>query len=280
MIKVSAILLNYNSSQDCEKCVGYLKNQKYDNLEIIIVDNASNDSEEEIRLNKLCSEESIKVIFNKTNLGYAAGNNIGLRAAVQNGAEWCLIINPDVELRDRNYISHMVDKISEYSDVAVAASSVVMPDGELQNPQRESTFFYDFLWPLQYLKKKEENSNWNVDKQVTGFCDKISGCCLFIKSDFLKEINFLDETTFLYCEEAILSKQVLNANKKILYVHDCVANHEHIKQDKSSPKGRMKIFLRSRRYYIRKYSGYGRIKKALALFSNKVEETIWCFKRK
>lgn len=231
MIKVSAILLNYNSSKDCEKCISYLKNQEYDNLEILIVDNASSDSEEEKRLNNLGKRESISVIFNRRNSGYAAGNNIGLRAAVEGGAEWCLIINPDVELRDKNYIAHMMTKISEYPNVAVAASSVVMPDGELQNPQKESTFFYDFLWPLQYLKKKEEKSNWNVDKQVTGFCDKISGCCLFVKSDFLKEINYLDETTFLYCEEAILSKQVLNANKKILYVHDCVANHEHIKQE-------------------------------------------------
>lgn len=280
MIKVSAIILNYNSSRDCKKCISYLKNQEYDNLEIIVVDNASSDLEEEFRLRELCKKEEIKVIFNKKNLGYAAGNNVGLKVAVEGGAEWCFIINPDVELRDRGYIAHMVQKMSEYTEVAVAASSVVMPDGELQNPQRESTFLYDFLWPLQYLKKKEEKSNWNVDKQVTGFCDKISGCCLFIKSDFLKEIHYLDETTFLYCEEAILAKQVLNAGKKILYVHDCVANHEHIKQDKSAPRGRMKIFLKSRRYYIRKYSGYGRIKKALALFSNKMEEAIWCIKRK
>lgn len=280
MIKVSAILLNYNSSRDCEKCIHFLKKQKYDNMEIIIVDNASSNSEEEDKLKKLRNQEGVKVIFNRINSGYSAGNNIGLRAAVEAGAQWCLIINPDVELRDDSYIEHMVDKMSKYEKVAVAASSVVMPDGKLQNPQKESTFLYDFLWPLQYLKKKEEKSNWNVDKQETGFCDKISGCCLFVKSDFLESINYLDETTFLYCEEAILSKQVLNAGKKILYIHDCVANHEHIKQEKSSPKKRMKIFLKSRRYYIKRYSGYGKIKKLLALFSNRFEEVIWNFKRK
>lgn len=279
-MKVSAVLLNYNSSKDCEKCIGYLKKQDYENLDIIIVDNASDNKEEELQLKKIAKEQKIEVIFNKLNTGYAAGNNIGLRVAVGRGADWCLIINPDVELRDKGYISHMAAKMSAYADVAVAASSVVMPDGQLQNPQKESSFIYDFLWPLQYLKKREKNANWNVDKQKTGFCDKISGCCLFVKADFLKSIGYLDETTFLYCEEAILSKQVLHAGKKILYVHDCVAHHQHIKQEKSSPKGRMKIFLKSRRYYIREYSGYGRIKKALALFSNRVEEAIWCFKGK
>ncbi len=279
MDKVAAIILNYNSAKDTEKCISFLKKQNYNNLEIIIVDNNSNNPEEMKNLTKICDEYQIKLICNRKNLGYAAGNNIGLREAVENGAKWCLIINPDVELRSPDYIEHMITKSCEYNNVVVSASSVVLPNGELQNPQKESTFFYDFLWPLQYLKKKEENSNWNVEKQETKYCEKISGCCLFINSDFLKQINYLDETTFLYCEEAILCRQAIMAGKKVLYVHDCIANHEHIKSEKSAPRGRMKIFLKSRRYFIRKYSGYGFIKRNLAIFSNKIEEWIWCIKR-
>lgn len=279
MDKVGVIILNYNSISDTKKCIEFLKKQDYKELEIIVVDNSSSRQEEEKEVREFCEESGVSFIANKKNAGYAAGNNIGLKAAVENGATWCMIINPDVELRDKNYISHMLEKMKEYDKTVVAASSVVMPDGELQNPQKESTFFYDFLFPLQYLKKREKNSNWNVGKQETQYCDKISGCCLFIKSEFLKEINYLDENTFLYCEEAILCRQAIMHGRKVLYVHDCVANHQHIKEQKSAPKGRMKIFLKSRRYFIRNYSGYGFVKKNLAIFSNKVEEWIWSVKR-
>lgn len=279
MDKVGAVILNYNSVSDTKKCIDFLNKQNYKNLDIIVVDNHSSLPDEEKNVKNICEENKAIFITNKENLGYAAGNNMGLRQAVKNGAKWCMIINPDVELRDENYITHMLEKMEEYDKTVVAASSVVMPDGELQNPQKESTFFYDFLWPLQYIKKKEEKSNWNVEKQETKYCDKISGCCLFVKSDFLEKINYLDENTFLYCEEAILCRQAVMHGKKVLYVHDCVANHEHIKTQKSSPKGRMKIFLKSRRYFIRNYSGYGFVKRNLAVFSNKIEELIWSIKR-
>jgi GT2 family glycosyltransferase len=278
MEKVSAIILNYNSSKDVEKCISFLEKQDYENLDIIVVDNNSSDEKEEGILRTLCTEKNVQFIVNKENLGYAAGNNIGLRSAVNAGADWCMIINPDVELRDADYITHMVEKMNSFDQVAIAASSVVMPSGELQNPQKESTFFYDFLWPLQYLKKKEENSNWNVEKQETKYCEKISGCCLFLKAEFLKEIDYLDEYTFLYCEEAIVCRQAIQSGKHVLYVHDCTAYHEHHAKEKSPAKGRMKIFLKSRRYFIRKYSGYNKVQIALALFSNKVEEWIWNIK--
>ncbi|MCR5737750.1 MAG: glycosyltransferase family 2 protein [Eubacterium sp.] len=278
MQKVSAIILNYNSSKDCEKCISFLQKQDYEDFEIILVDNNSSDEKEEERLQSLCEKTDVGLIVNRENLGYAAGNNIGLREAVAKGARWCMIINPDVELRDSDYIRHMIERINDYDDVAIAASSVVMPDGQLQNPQKESTFFYDVLWPLQYLKKKEENSNWNVEKQETKYCEKISGCCLFLNSEFLKEINYLDEYTFLYCEEAIVCRQAIQRGKHVLYVHDCTAYHEHIAKEKSPAKGRMKIFLKSRRYFIRKYSGYNKVQIALALCSNKIEEWIWNLK--
>lgn len=274
MIKISAIILNYNSSGDCDKCIQFLKEQDYPLSDILVVDNNSSNADEIEKLKVISATQDAELLINKENLGFSAGNNIGLREAAKKGAEWCLVINPDVELRDKNYIAHMLEKIQQYENVAVAASSVKMPDGELQNPQRESKFIDDFLWPLQYVRKREKDSNWNVGKQITGYCEKVSGCCFFVKTSFLESINFLDETTFLYCEEAILAKQVLNSGNKILYVHDCVANHEHFKKEKSSPKKRMKIFLKSRRYYLRNYSGYGFIKRNLSIFSNKIEELL------
>ena len=106
MEKVTAVILNYNSSSDCEKCISFLKKQNYDDLGIIVVDNASNDDELSA-IKKISDANSVDLICNEVNKGFAAGNNVGLRAAVKDGAEWCLVINPDVELRDENYVSNV-----------------------------------------------------------------------------------------------------------------------------------------------------------------------------
>lgn len=276
MEKVTAVILNYNSSSDCEKCISFLKKQNYDDLGIIVVDNASNDDELG-SIKKIAKVNDVELICNETNKGFAAGNNVGLRAAVSDGAKWCLVINPDVELRDENYVSKMIAKINEHEDVAMAASSIVLPDGTLQNPQKESTFGQDVFWMGQYIKKNNDNSNWNVEQQKTGYCEKVSGCCFFVSADFLKEINYLDESTFLYCEEAILAKQVESVGKNILYIADTKANHIHIESKSSFDN--IKQYVNSRDYYIKNYSGYNKLQKTLVVFANKLEVLVFRFKK-
>ena len=276
MDKVAAVILNYNSSKDCEKCISYLQKQNYDNLGIIVVDNASNDNElDEIK--KVTKDSGVKLLCNEKNKGFAAGNNVGLKKAVNDGAQWCLVINPDVELRDTDYIAHMIKVIDEYDDVAMAASSVVLPDGQLQNPQKESTFKEDAFWAGQYFRKNKDKTNWNVENQKTGYCEKVSGCCFFIKADFLEKIGYMDENTFLYCEEAILAKQVEKENKKVLYVCDVEASHMHENEKNSYSK--VKQFVDSRNYYVKKYSGYNKLQVGVVLFANKMEKILFRLKR-
>ena len=81
-MKIPVILLNYNSSSDCRKCVGFLKRQEGVDLEIIIVDNASSDA---VEVNELCKEQGLTFISADANRGYNAGNNIGLRYAASKG---------------------------------------------------------------------------------------------------------------------------------------------------------------------------------------------------
>ena len=69
MKKVTAVILNYNSSDDCRKCVSYLQRQTYQNLTTIIVDNASPDPNEKIALKNIEREKRVQLIFNNENRG-------------------------------------------------------------------------------------------------------------------------------------------------------------------------------------------------------------------
>ncbi|MGM9762702.1 MAG: glycosyltransferase family 2 protein [Candidatus Cryptobacteroides sp.] len=254
---VPVVLLNYNSSADCRKCVDYLKRQREVEIEIIIVDNCSRE-EDLVELRKLASEQECTLIENKENKGYNAGNNIGLRYAAEKGYELALIANPDMEFPQEDYISRLVSKMSEDNTLVVTASDIVGLDGVHQNPMmRDGDWHGCFGWFTGLFKKNEKTEAYDFieNYQQNHYCNKVSGCCFLIRMDFLKSIGFFDENVFLYCEEAILSRQAEFAGMKMYYLADVQAVHAHVKSDKGDPVKRFRHWGRSRIYFIEKYSG-------------------------
>lgn len=273
--KIAAIILNYNSSEDVKKCLSFLEKQREIDLEMIVVDNASSNQGEQEKVAELCDNYNAVFIENKKNEGFSVGNNVGLQRAIDDGADWCLIINPDVELRNTLYISEALRIAQKYPKAVVIGTNVLMPDGSRQNPMRECTYFEDLLWPLDAIKYKLGLWEKYLAKNCTGYCEKVSGCCFFIKSSFLLKIDFLDSNVFLYCEEPILAKQVVKLGYKELYIKEITAYHEHFESKKGSNAKRMIIFIESRKYYIKKYSGYKGIKCQLLLLSKNLQKMVW-----
>lgn len=268
-MRIPVILLNYNSSADCRKCVSFLKRQEGVETEIIIVDNCS--GQEDVKLlRNLCSEESCTLIENKENRGYNAGNNIGLRYAAEKGYEYALIVNPDMEFTQKDYISRLVSKMKEDDNLAVVASDIVGIDGVHQNPMfRDGDWHGCFGWLTGLFKKQKNAEAYDfIDSfKESHYCSKVSGCCFLIRMSFLKEIGFFDENVFLYCEEAILSRQAELAGKKMFYMADAQAVHAHVKSDKGDPVKRFRHWKHSRIYFIKHYSGDTWWGKMIACFS-------------
>lgn len=273
--QVTAVILNYNSSADCEKCVRFLKNQDYENLSIIVVDNASTNMDERSLLQKMCLDGNVRLIFNSKNKGFSAGNNVGLRAAVEEGAEWMLVINPDVELRDSHYISYVVEQLPKWPEAVVIGTNVVMPNGECQNPMQEMTEAEECLSIIEPLLKKFMSKK-ESDCIQTGYCNKVSGCCFFVKDIFLKKIGFFDEAVFMYCEEPILAKQVEKLGYKELFLKEVTAYHEHYRNLKEGNSNlKLQEYFKSRIYYLQKYSDYSYVGKKISIIERKIESWLW-----
>ena len=130
-MKIAVIILNYNSLNDCQKCIAYLKQQKNIQLELIVVDNCSDEPD---KVKVLCKEQECTFLSSKENHGYNAGNNIGLRYAAQKGYEYALISNPDMEFPDPNYISKLIGVMYKDPNIVVAGSDIIGPDNIHQNP--------------------------------------------------------------------------------------------------------------------------------------------------
>lgn len=257
-MKIPVILLNYNSSSDCRKCVSFLKAQKGVELEIVIVDNASR-SDEVAAAEELCAEENLTFIAAAENRGYNAGNNIGLRYAVSKGYKYALIANPDMEFPDTDYVSRLVDELEEHREAVVVGSAIITPEGVHQNPMLADggwTSSFGWIKSLVRPRCKGEAYNFIGNHSVTAACDKLSGCALMGRLEFIESIGYFDEYPFLYCEEAILAKQVKNHGREMRFVADVTAIHRHIPSAKGDPLPRFRQWCRSRIHFIRQYSGY------------------------
>ena len=106
---MSIIILNYNAGDLLLNCVESIFKTSYNNLEVLVVDNASKDQS-----HKKCKEKfnEIKLIENEQNLGYCEGNNVGIREA---SGEFIVILNPDTTV-DHNWITELVSAHREHGD--------------------------------------------------------------------------------------------------------------------------------------------------------------------
>lgn len=274
MNKIMAIILNYNTTEDSQKCALLLKKQQNCNLDITIIDNASEKQQVE-DLEKFCNENNIILIKNKVNNGYSAGNNIGLKRASELKCNYALIINPDVEIRDEHYIKTCIDKMEEDHQIAVLGTDIINMQGNHQNPMREVSYLEEVFWPFEIISNKLRRKLPYVgDYLQSGYCEKVSGCCFFIKIKFVEDIGYFDENVFLYCEEPILSATVKKSKMKEYYLHTAKAYHMHKSSEKGDPTKRLNLFYESRKYYLEKYSDYNKILLKIALVSRKLQNFI------
>lgn len=253
---LAIILLNYNTSSDCRKCVSFLKQQQGVEQEIIIVDNCSQ-ADDCNKVKMLCQEEGCTFIPATENRGYNAGNNIGLRYAASKGYKYAMIANPDMEFPQTDYIQKLATEMDNDNEIVVCGSDIISPEGIHQNPmKRDGDWRGSFDWITGLLKRKPTDTYDFIDNyHENHYCYKVSGCCLMVRMDFVKSIGFFDERVFLYCEEAILSRQTELAGKRMYYLGTAQAVHRHIKSEKGDPAKRFRQLKRSRIQYIKKYSG-------------------------
>ena len=93
---------------------------------------------------------------------------------------------------------------------------------------------------------------------------------------FAEKMGYLDESVFLYCEEPILASRVKKYGYKELYVREITAYHMHHDSEKGNQVNRLRRFRSSRRYYWKEYSGYGKMKLAALMFSDRIYCLIKC----
>ena len=286
--RIGIVILAYNSDADLPSCLRGLLAQKGIDSKIIVVDNASKPDSLALMENAFLAQVPTGKIFevgsvdstklecgagifirNSQNAGYSAGNNIGARLAAKIGCDAVLIVNPDVRVSNPRYIEILWNSMREDPSCAVAASRILGLSDAEENPIRELGFWEELLWIRRFgpsvLRPKSTVQPFTGTEPVEA--NKLNGCCFLIRSSFLEATNYLDENVFLYSEEPILAARVRAAGKRMMFFPQVEAMHIHIKSAKGNVSNRVRQSIKSRLYYIDRYSGYGLLARIALHFS-------------
>ncbi len=190
MPKVFIIILNWNGWRDTVECVESLKKIDYPNYKIVIVDNGSREKP------ALSEVEGLKVIYNKENLGFAGGNNVGIKYALEQGADYVLLLNNDT-IVDKGFLKELVKVAETKSQIGILGPKIYFHD----EPNR--------LWfaggKINKILTKGTHINYGrIDKRNGNprIVDYITGCAIFVKREVIKKIGPMNEDYFLYYEDA------------------------------------------------------------------------------
>jgi len=275
-LKINCVILNYNDADTTIKLVreicGY---QALDR--IVIVDNASaDDSPEKLETFRMeLEQDNIKkmdILVSEKNGGYGAGNNLGVRHAVEkNGADYVLIANPDVTFSEE-CVKRLAGTLKRHPELAVSAA--LMEDaafGEQKNGWKIHGFWGELLamGPISrrlfktWLNYPEEY----FEGKKAAYVDAVHGSMLMVDGKKFLEAGGYDEGIFLYQEEAVLAKRLQKAGYRSALVLNQKYRHEHSVSISKSFKGQMdrqKLRHTSVMYYFKNYLGIGPAKEIIA----------------
>lgn len=214
--KVAIIILNWNGWKDTVECLESLQHLTYPNYRVIVVDNGSTDGSVEHLRSKY---PSLSLIANQKNLGYAGGNNIGIWYALENNADYVMILNNDT-IVEPNAVTAMVEVARETKASVIGAL--------IKDITGRKIVFAKSSYPAMLFYSE---SQCFVPEGKWWFSDRVEGSAMLLCRDFLMERKkclgyFLDESLFLYCEEVELALWCRQNGKKSVVAGNAIVYHK------------------------------------------------------
>lgn len=245
MKRVTVVVLNYKSKEQTLKCIDSITKSNYEDVDIIVVDNNSADG----------LEDDIKNIPNVTfiqtgnNLGYTGGNNIGIKKAIENNADFIFVLNADAFL-EKNAISALLEVVNKDENIGIVGPKILFGD--------KKTIWYaggifDKANILGRHKGVDEKDHGQYDtKEET---DYVTGGAIFIKKEVFDKVGLFDEKYFLYYEDSDFCMRAKKAGLKVVYVPQAVVYHENASSTGLGSPLQDYFITRNRLLYATKFAG-------------------------
>jgi hypothetical protein len=192
--KVFIIIINFNGWADTKECLDSLNSVQYDNFEIILIDNASKNKESQLAGEFL--NLKITQIFNKENLGFAGGNNQGIKLALENNADYVLLLNNDTVV-EPDFLKKLVEEVETDEQSGIVGPLINFYDDKNKIWSAGGKIANHFTRGELIGYQEKDEDQYQTAEQV----NYTSGTCLLIKTEVIKKIGQICEDYFLYYED-------------------------------------------------------------------------------
>ena len=219
---IVTVILNTNKRADTLACLASLAQNTYANHKIIVLDNASSDgSPEAIRTDY----PDVQLIGLTQNLGYAGNNNVGIKAAQAQGADWVFVLNEDTTLAP-NCIADLVTAGERDPKIGIVGPLVYHHnEPELIQSAGGQMDRHLNIW------HRGQNQKDTGQFATTDTMEWISGCAILLRRQVIEQVGMLDERFFYYWEETEWCLRARKAGWRIVHVPTAKLWHKGVQRD-------------------------------------------------
>lgn len=239
-VDISIITINYNGLEDT--CALIESIPFNENMEVIVVDNASKNLEAEAIIKRY---PQVKVIRSERNLGFAGGNNLGIKAAQ---GKYLFLINNDTIFKEFN-IQSLINRMESSSEIGIVCPKIRFAWGN--NPIQ-----YTGYTPLSRITVRNraigfgENDHGQYD--TTHPTPYAHGAAMLIRRDAIDKVGLMPECYFLYYEELDWSMMFTRAGYQIWYEPTCTIYHKESQTTGQNSPLRTYYLTRNRLLLVRR----------------------------
>ncbi len=242
---VYVVILNWNLKDDTAECVASVLGSDYDNYHLLVVDNGSTDgSPEHLRH---CFP-GIEVMVNSTNLGFAAGNNIGIRRALGAGADYVLILNNDTTV-DTAMLGCLVTCAEAAGRIGLVSPKILYYEERTRIWRLGDSAHRWLPVPLPVGRDQVDNGQFSEPFDV----DYVPFCGVLIKRALIETIGLLDERFFFTYEDADFCHRSRDVGYRIVCQPQARMWHKVSLSAQKAPERIRYLKSKSRAVFYRRY---------------------------
>lgn len=218
--RISVILVNYNGKKYNDACIrSVLNNTVRDQIQVVIVDNASTDGSLEALRDVWGQNKQVHIIVLDQNLGFSKANNEGIRWSMEQGIEHFLLLNNDTETEK--------DTVERMFSCYQKTRGIVVPKVYYAD-RRDTVWCAGGYFTPVILKAVQRGLNQRDRKQLNQSrkCGFANGCAMLLSKEIVDRIGYLDERFFLYYEDTEYSMRAGRLQINIWYCAEAVVYHK------------------------------------------------------
>lgn len=240
---VSIIILNYNGCEDTRACLRSMEHLTYPNVQVIVVDNGSTDGSVEAFRTQ---HPRFKLIETGVNLGFTGGNNVGIRYALEQGADYIMLLNNDTIVAP-DMVDVMIEVMEANPKVGVTGPMIYYYD----SPETIWSAGGGIDWSRGYTWMigidQEDKAQFGLHPRSVDF---VTGCAILARRGVWEKVGLLDEKFFMYYEETEWCVRARRAGFEITHVPTAMVWHKISKEARAASTHTYYYMTRNRLLFL------------------------------